>query len=503
MLHFPQGPPLHDEKLVKRWLKELAEATEIKDDVCNDIVNEVMQLAMQQWKAREPGTLQDFSKANATSFSLLDQLSAMPKRIFYDEIETASTPAERLQLLQQVDHVDDVSPEWKKILNMLFVGLTEGDYVRDYITLHRKWFDQCGSSSEYTSLQLGLCANLVRALRHFFGNHVFVSEADSIEVTAQHQQLFELMQQWHAMWMMAMKNFAFDDCNQMACNMMQLMRNLAPGSPSKFVFLPAHFMALVDRYGDWFALWIGHAVPPADAGNYLLSTGLFYDLMECRCRHKGHIEWKEHPNVGASDTVVIRQGEDVQVAQLERALWVQSLCMARSILVSTRVVLFPWKKLLSEAPRQVPHTCLLEAFSMQEKTFHVKLYDEAPDDEVRWVTTYFLNMLEDKTGETKLTEVCLEAIEAILWGLQDEEIFRIILSEVLHSLSCMWQGRGAVVFTALVRVYRGRDWTRNEALHRRLIDFLLVLKHHCGKSQDDPEFADFEATLKELITLEH
>ena len=72
------------------------------------MANEILQLAMKQWKRRNP--VEEPSKATgSSSFSLLDQLSSMPKRILVHDIEAAPTPAERLLLLQQVSHVDDVA----------------------------------------------------------------------------------------------------------------------------------------------------------------------------------------------------------------------------------------------------------------------------------------------------------------------------------------------------------------------------------------------------------
>ena len=67
--------------------------------------------------------------------------------------------------------------DWTTVLEMIYRGLTQGDYICDYIDLHRKWFDQCGSSLEYTSLEYGLASNLLKALRQFFATRAFVSNA--------------------------------------------------------------------------------------------------------------------------------------------------------------------------------------------------------------------------------------------------------------------------------------------------------------------------------------
>lgn len=489
-LHFPEGPPAHDESLVKRWLGELAQATASDDS--NMTATEIMRLAVEQWKTSEPCVTKEATKDAVTSFSLLDQFSSMPKRVFFDDIEAASTPAEQLALLQQVDHVDDVASDWKKVLEILFVGLTEGNSINEYIQLHCKWFAQCASCAEYTSLQFGLCSNLVKALRHVFGSHVFVSESTGLEFTDQQQLVFEMIQQWHAMWLSSMKNFRMDDCNQMMLEVMQLMRNLAPASPASFVLLPAHLFALVDPYADWFALWMEHAVLPGDAVESLLSSGLFHDLLQ-RCLLQGHVAWETQPDVGKSNVVMIQEGQDVQVLQLERALWEQSLCMLRSILVSARVAIFPWDKVRDGATFQVPHTCLLALCPPAETETKVRVRNDAPLDDVRSVIGCFLKMIQDKTAGTTIRAICFEGVETILLGLQNDEKFGIILSNVLSSLeSCKWQGKDVVVFATLVRLYRSRDWTGNIALQERLTNFLSAIKSLCGAELDDLEFAEFE-----------
>jgi len=500
-LHFPQGSPINDEKLVKRWLGELVEATP-SDSGDSDTAGEIMRLAVQKWKAREPGTASEPSKATLASFSLLDQLSSMPKRVFFDQIEAAKSPSERLQLLQQVDHVDDVATEWKKVLSMLFEGLTEGGYVSDYIELHGKWFDQCGSSMEYTSIQFGLCSNLIKALQHYFGNRVFVSQAESLDFTSQQEFPYKMMQQWHVMWMSAMNNFALENCNEMARQVMQLMRNVAPGTPVKFVLLPAHLMALIDPYAKWFALWIGHAVSPGDALDSLLSTGLFYDLMQ-RCGSRGYIPWKEEPSTDTCNAIVIQQGNNVEVWQLERALFVQSLSMVRSILVSTRVALFPWREMQSGAPTQVSYTSLLRESSSTEKVaYKPTICVKDPTNEIMMALDCFLTVIRNPKSDAKLTSICCEALETILWGFQSGEHLRDALRTIadIETVSALSVAAGRDLFSLLLRVYSGTDWSEEDKeAQEKVIEFLKLLREHCGlDSANYLESIEFEAILQKV-----
>jgi hypothetical protein len=478
-LHFPKDPPLHDDRLVKRWLQELAQVT--------DAPGEVVRHAMQKWKARDPERL--ITRAPAASFSLLDQLSAMPKRIFYDEIEAAPSPMERLQLLQQVDHVDDVASDWDKVLKMLFVGLTEDDYCSDYVELHRKWFDHCSSSAEYTSLQFGVCSNVAKALRHYYARHVHVSDTTGLEFSNRQQQNFAMVQLWYTMWISA--HFSFDDTHRMAFDMMGLMRHLgSPSTARRFVLVPAHLLSLVDPYADWFAHWMRQDVSPGDALNDLLSTGLLHDVWQC-CREQGRVDWKEYPN--NVETIVIPEGNHVQVSQLKHVLWVHSLCILRSVLVTTRVVLFPWAELCKEGP----HTALLETDTPQEEHYQPTVCPNPPVEEVRCVMTSFVTMLQSTTSDTKVATVCCEAIETILWGLQDDKTFCDILQTVLDQLRQRMPALACVdLFSALARIYYSRDWTASKETQERLVQFLRNQWQYCGLGSDDAEFSDFEEALQ-------
>ena len=437
-LHFPQGPPIQEDDQIKRWLRELAEAVKATSSDSNsersdDILNEIVRLAVEKWKRRDPDDTEVPTRSVATSFSLLDQLSAMPRRIFYNDIEAASSPGERLQLLQQVDHVDDVASDWTNVMELLFSGLKQGDYTNEYLELHRKWFEQCTSSAEHTSLQYGLCTNVVKAMRQHFGNCVHVAHTDGLAFDNSQEHAFVMIQLWHSMWMSAVKHVRPDDACEMAFLVMGLMRNLAYSMPARFVLLPAHLVALVDPYAHWFAQWIRHDVSPANAVTDLLSTGLLYDLMQ-RCRARGHIEWNQPPNGDPdsdTDVINIQKGEHIHIAQWERALFVHSLCMVRSILVSTRVGLFPWNELRNDMPAEVPHTSLMETQSPREDSYQPRV----PSIHELWsVTDPFVEMMQVTSTDTKLASICIEAIETILWGLQDDTIFREFLWMLLDRL---------------------------------------------------------------------
>ena len=225
-----------------------------------------------------------------------------------------------------------------------------------------------------------------------------------------------------------------------------------------------------------------------DALNGLLSTGFLHVVMEC-CRNEGRIKWNElSVNV---DTIVIEEGNHVQVSQLEHALWVHSLCILRSILVSTRVVLFPWAELRKEAP----HPDFLEADTLQEESYQPTVCQNPLVDEVQGITNHFVTMLQSTTSDTKLAAICCEAIETILWGLQDDKTFHDILQAILDRLGQRMPALAGVdLFSTFARIYNCRHWTASKETQQRLVEFLRKLWPYCGVGSDD--FSEFEESLQ-------
>jgi hypothetical protein len=286
-----------------------------------------------------------------------------------------------------------------------------------------------------------------------------------------------MVQLWYTMWISA--HFSLDDTHRMTCDMMGLIRNLGGPTATRFVLTPAHLLALVDPYANWLAHWIRQDVSPGDTLNGLLSTGFLYDVMQ-RCRDEGRVKWKElSVNV---DTIVIEEGDHVQVSQLKHALWVHSLCILRNVFVSTRVVRFPWTELRKEAP----HPDLLESNTPHEESYQPIVCQNPLVHEVQGVTTHFVVMLQSATSDTKLATICCEAIETILWGLQDNKTFCDILQTVLDRLGQQMPALASVdFFSALATIYDSRDWTASKETQQRLAEFLRKLWQHCGVGSDD------------------
>jgi hypothetical protein len=92
--------------------------------------------------------------------------------ISWDRFEQLDTVAEKLALLQKVQYMDDLVPDWDAVCRLLRTGLnltttstaTEEPetMVMEFVRLHRKWFHFTRSSNgEYRSIQIDLVQNLV------------------------------------------------------------------------------------------------------------------------------------------------------------------------------------------------------------------------------------------------------------------------------------------------------------------------------------------------------
>jgi hypothetical protein len=141
--------------------------------------------------------------------------------------------------------------------------------------------------------------------------------------------------------------------------------------------------------------------------------------------------------------------------------------------------------------KEAPHPDLLESDTPQEKSYQPIVCQNPLVDEVQGVTTHFVTMLQSTTSDTKLATICCEAIETILWGLQDDKTFRDIMQTVLDRLGQRMPALAGVdLFSALTRICDSRDWTASKETQQRLVEFLRKLWQHYGVGSDD--FSEFE-----------
>jgi hypothetical protein len=145
--------------------------------------------------------------------------------------------------------------------------------------------------------------------------------------------------------------------------------------------------------------------------------------------------------------------------------------------------------------KEAPHPDLLESNTPQEESYQPIVCQNPLVHEVQGVTTHFVVMLQSATSDTKLATICCEAIETILWGLQDDKTFCDILQTVLDRLGQRMPALAGVdLFSALKRIYDSRDWTASKETQQKLVEFLRKLWQHYEVGSDD--FSEFEEALQ-------
>ena len=91
--------------------------------------------------------------------------------------------------------------DWNEISPLMKQDLLDPstEHVLEIIKLHRKWFDQGRSSSEYTSLLYSLCQNLIETIvaEVIRSENKPTGEIDG----ATRELLIALVQNWRDMWL--------------------------------------------------------------------------------------------------------------------------------------------------------------------------------------------------------------------------------------------------------------------------------------------------------------
>lgn len=137
------------------------------------------QAALLRSKEKKSSEEDNVSGGGSTSFSLFASVGGTSSLLLNAPLaaycsweamqEEASTAQERLALLQKVEYVDDILPDWDAGVRPFLRQALEDDsddeksFCNDAIYLHRKWYQLTrGSGSiEYQALQLDLLENLL------------------------------------------------------------------------------------------------------------------------------------------------------------------------------------------------------------------------------------------------------------------------------------------------------------------------------------------------------
>lgn len=285
------------------------------------------------------------------SISLWDQFSSFSERVMWMHVESAKDDAQRLDLLEKVDHIDDILSDWKDAKQLLQKGLAQSD--ESYLNLHCKWFGHCQATAEYQNIRMDLCSNILFEVRRQFGSKTWIVPTDPTSFSTNEEMLFKFLQTWKSMWIKIITSGGYDEerADSMMLQVLVLNRNLSEqrdGQEAMLALLPAHFLALVDTRADWYRCWLDET--PVHRILTVLTRSSFLPDLLSRCRYGGVVA----PWLDAADTME---------QKLKRILHRQSLAILISLLTHLRVRMFPWNQL---EPRgsSMPRNALL-----QELTF--------------------------------------------------------------------------------------------------------------------------------------
>jgi hypothetical protein len=394
-LLYPNGMPGDDTVIKKHFndlLDNLPKSEGEKSSFYQDLLMRAIPIAVQQWKVNRKN--QEPAKTGGTSsFSLLDQLNAgFALPVTLEEIQEASSAQERLTVFQKIEFVEDLLPDWREIRLLVRAGLdNDTDAVAlHYLALHRKWFDQARTSTDYVALEYDLCQNLVDSITGRIASLGTCSSENSL--------LFALIQNWHDMFLDLMQRGQYSEDKDMEVNMMLLLRNISIGGD----ILPAQIMGFIDPQARWFRSWADHVTPP-HLVSLLEQTGLVPDLV-ARCQMPVH-STNDH------------------AATLDHVLRLQSVAVLTSIICTTRVAFFPWH-LFSSSPSPPLSTADLLKDPKSSSTSVPPAGSTAPtgpntpsNEQVDSMLTIFLDtMLHEAKPEWTL--ICSTGMETILWGCQ-------------------------------------------------------------------------------------
>jgi hypothetical protein len=414
---YPNDIP-EDDTDVKQYLQNLLDSLRQSDTDKDSFSRDYEELlssidvAVQKWKSNDKRA--EPQKAAATSFSLLDQLQGgFAPPVAVEEILEAPSVAERLTIFKKINYVEDLLADWKEFRPILRTDLQTSDSTAfECLQLHRKWFDQGRSSTEYLGLQYDLCQNLMDAIvTHFVSSEISAME-DNL--------LVDLIQNWHDMFLDVMQSghYSRDLAENMEVSMMFLLRNIS-SQPSEEEevedIIPVHILALIDTQAKWFRSWADHVSP-----QYLVSllerTEILPDLI-VRCR----IKKNDSPS---------------QSSVSNEALRLQSVAILASIIGRTRVPLFPWYLLsqtlstpLNTDDMQNPKS--IESLSPNTGFITHSESKDPSSAELGSVLEIFLTAVPYE-AKVEWTRTCFNVIELILRGSKtvDNAIFDHLLSTV-------------------------------------------------------------------------
>ena len=470
-LLYPQGPPA-DETQIRTWLSQIVQ-NEAVAMTSPDGYEVAIAQAVAEWKTKaaennqqkidNPINSQQKTKKQPASFSLFSQLdsSMFAPRMALEDFQAVTTAEERLPLFEKVANIDDLIFDWNEVLPLVQDGLNS-DGATDYAKLHRKWFGQGRASMEHWNIRCDLCQNILTAIMNLVTSSrdsQSKDETTSDSFSASQQAVYSLWILWYEMWMDLMQQPLIHNENTigsptvtMGQQVLLLMRNLE----SSTGYSVPSFLALVDPLASWFQAWAARMTPP-ELLSVLVDTDILPDLWQ-RCdasKDAGMILTEQCQSQSQLLTVVPKH---------------HALSMLRSILVTTRVLLFPasciWE---NDEHSSLKPQSMLTIESLQDNfdtvakhatdgtseensigdLFLSKHAGSLTDDQIDQLFQLFfrvgcgLNSIVDKNSHA-LTLACAEAIEVLLYGARSRKESKDVFAEMLRQCRDLNKGSFAV-----------------------------------------------------------
>ena len=282
--HCPDRNQPPNESLLQHWSQELEEGN-------YNHAKLIMMEAIRIWREDQDTIVPVLSHSKpATTFSLLD-FSGLSNRVFLHDIKEAT---EKLAILQQVDHVDDICMDWDYIQTLLMDGLASENKSRHYVDICTKWFDQADGIMRLNITEL--VANA--AINNIQANEV----------------RFVLLQAWRFMWIQLLET-SIDQrrTNNIGTQVLMLWKSNDS---------IAYYLAVMDITSAWFHTWIQQQ-SSLQVKALILNHGILSVLFQ-RC-----------------DT------------SQRCALKTQSMTMLNIVLLHTRLAQFPWDNDIPQIDRLV------------------------------------------------------------------------------------------------------------------------------------------------------
>lgn len=279
------------------------------------------------------------TSAKVASFSLFDQLQGgFAPPVTLEEIQEAPTAEERLKVLGTIAFIDDLVMEWSGIAPLLKIDLLSHSpaIALDVVAMHRKWFDQGRSSSEYTPLLYRLCQNLLEALVDKILHPACDCSGENSEDEC--RLVVSLVQNWRDMWLDLMQRGQY--CEDLAdemevCMLLVFLRCVGSTGDSNLSWsnVAQESLAMIDTPSRWFQSWTDHVASNRQLCSLLNTTTMLLPDLWARIQ-----------------SFPITTDPSVFALELQ-AISILSITLSR-----TRVSQFPWGALKGASPpRPVSH----------------------------------------------------------------------------------------------------------------------------------------------------